>query len=182
MLSSLPLRGSNINWTNVLSYSVYCFSFTLLLLIGDTLTPLIHVCWLVHLNSNWAHFSRGHEGPRQAYLTVGSSEGTEEEQEPLDRSLASSCSPGPAVAKAPFDVIHLRRLALIMSASGTPWPPPTLHTDDSDKWSYKHTPHPLRPLPYLLWNHTGTENSQSHIPLYIKVDKRMKGFVYKQFK
>lgn len=119
---------------------------------------------------------------RQAYLTVGSSEGTEEEQEPLDRSLASSCSPGACVAKALFDVIHLRGLPLIVSASGTPWPPPTLHTDDSDKRSYKHTPHPLRPHPYLLWNHTGTENSQSHIPLHIKVDKRMKGFVYKQFK
>lgn len=63
---------------------------------------------------------------------MGSSWGTEEEQEPLDRSLASSCSPGPDVAKALFDVIHLRGLALIMSASGTPWPPPTLHTDDSD--------------------------------------------------
>lgn len=119
---------------------------------------------------------------RPAYLTVGSSEGTEEEQEPLDRSFASSCSLGPAVAKTLFDVIHLRGLALIMSASGTPWPPPTLHTDDSDKWSYKRTPHPLRPHSYLLWNHTGTENSQSHIPLHIKVDKGMKGFVYKQFK
>lgn len=74
---------------------------------------------------------------RSAYLTVGSSEGTEEEQEPLDRSLASSCSPGPVVAKALFDVIHLRGWPLIVSASGTPWPPPTLHTDDSDKWAYK---------------------------------------------
>lgn len=59
----------------------------------------------------------------------GSSEGTEEKTEPLDRSLASSCSPGPDVS---FDVIHLRGLALIMSASGTPWPPPTQHRDDSD--------------------------------------------------
>lgn len=109
--------------------------------------------------------------------------GTEEEQEPLDRSLASSCSPGPGVAKALFDVIHLRGLPLIMSASGTHGgPPPTLHTDDSDKPSYKRTPHPAGPHPYLPMNHTGIENSQSHIPLHIKVDKRMKGFVYKQFK
>lgn len=39
---------------------------------------------------------------RPAYLRVGSSEGTGEEQELLDGSLSSSsCSPGSAVAKAP---------------------------------------------------------------------------------
>ncbi|TNN67073.1 hypothetical protein EYF80_022719 [Liparis tanakae] len=47
-----------------------------------------------------------HRGLSRAYLPVESSVGTEEGQEPLDRSPSSSCSPGPTVAKAPFDVIH----------------------------------------------------------------------------
>lgn len=96
------LEGSNINWTNVLSYILF-FSFTLPLLVSDTLTQLILVCWLVNLNSNWTFFSRGPQRSeaRPAYLTVGSSEGTEEKQEPWDRSLASSCSPRASAAKAP---------------------------------------------------------------------------------
>lgn len=66
---------------------------------------------------------------------------TAEEQESLDRSLASSCSLGPDVAKAAFDVIHLRGLALILSASGTPRAPThTAHemTQISDRTSMHH--------------------------------------------
>ena len=62
----------------------------------------------------------------------------------------------------------------LVSIRNTAAPTHTAHemTQISD-----HTPHP-----YLLWNRTGRENSQSHIPLHIKVDKRMKGFVNKLFK
>lgn len=117
--------------TEQMSYRVFWFSFTSQLMTGDKVTLLFHICWLVNLNSNWAHFSSIHKGLSRAGLSDnGSSEGTPEEKEPLDTSPASSWSPGLTVARTLFDVIHLRGLELIVFESGTPRPP----THTTQRW------------------------------------------------
>lgn len=54
-----------------MSYRVNFSSFSPQMIIGDMLTLLIHSCWLVHLNSNWAHFTSGHDGLSPAGLSDG---------------------------------------------------------------------------------------------------------------
>lgn len=125
--SAFPQGDQILTEQSLIIYTV----FPLLLLTDDTSRCIsVFAGWFIWILIGIIWVRATDVRAKPSYLTLGSSEGTEEEQEPLDMSLASSCSPGPAVANAPFDVIHLRGLPLIMSASGTPWPPPTLHTDD----------------------------------------------------
>lgn len=116
MLSSHPLRGSNINWTNVLS----CMPVPLFAgdqwhrdTVHSRLPP-------VHLNFNWGPISGA---AAEVWARPALSDGevmrwddSRGNREPLNR--ASSCSPGPVVTRSLFDVVRLRGLALIVSASG----------------------------------------------------------------
>lgn len=109
--------------TEQMSYHVYWFSFAAQPMIGDTVTLFIHICcWLIWILTGPISGPATKVWARSAYLTARSSDGTTEEREPL--AGASSCSPGPAVTRTLFDVGHLHGLALIVSASGTPWPTP----------------------------------------------------------
>lgn len=131
--------------TEQTSQQTYCFLFTLLLLIGDRLKLLIHVCRPGHLNSNWAYFGkRGHDRVQNRLIWHwGSSKGMEEEREPLDRTLASSCSPGPDVAKAPrlmWSICVVWRLSCQHREHRGPHPHYTQMTQIRDRTSIHLTP------------------------------------------
>lgn len=132
---------------------------------------------LVNLNSNWAHCRASHDGLSPICLSDGEvirrdngRTGT------ISRSLLllpGACCHQDPVWCGPFAWLGSYRVSIGDTMAHAPH-----YTHNSYNWSYKHIPHP----PPRHRNHTGTENSQCHIPLHIEVDKGMKGFVYKQFK
>lgn len=148
MLSSHPLRGSNINWTNVLS----CL---LVPLFADNQwhhdTVYSHLL-LVHLNSNWGPFQGWprRPGPDPLYQTARSCDGTTtEEQGTIKQSLLllpGACCHQDPVWCGPFAWFGSYRVSS-GGGGGRHGPRPTLQHKNPDKSSHTSPPSssPMKP-------------------------------------